>query len=48
MASPEPAVRAHASAAERLLRHPDTAFEPSLKEAQRMRALGRQGQPREQ
>ncbi|WP_326568729.1 HEAT repeat domain-containing protein [Amycolatopsis rhabdoformis] len=39
-ASPDPLVRAHARATERLLRDPDASFDPSLEEAKRMAALG--------
>lgn len=40
-AGSSPAVRAHASAAEHLLRHPDTASASAIREAQRLRVLGR-------
>ena len=40
MASGGPAVRAHASATERLLRNPDAASETAVNEAKRIRALG--------
>ncbi|MET8829826.1 HEAT repeat domain-containing protein [Streptomyces sp. NPDC004610] len=38
-ASPEPRVRAHALATQRLLRDPDAGFEPAIEEAKRVVAL---------
>lgn len=40
MTSGDPAVRAHASAAERLLRNPDSASENAVNQAKRIVALG--------
>ncbi|MEV3934759.1 HEAT repeat domain-containing protein [Glycomyces sp. NPDC049804] len=40
MDSDDPVVAAHASATERLLRDPEAAFEPDVKEAKRIHALG--------
>lgn len=42
--APDPRVRAHAVATERLLRDPDAGFEPSVEEAKRVVALGASGQ----
>ncbi|MFW0785894.1 HEAT repeat domain-containing protein [Gordonia sp. CPCC 206044] len=39
-AHPDPSVRAHAEATRRLMRDPDAAFEVSLDEARRVRAVG--------
>lgn len=47
MAGGDEAVRAHASATERLLRDPDADFEPAIEEAKRVFALG-QAKPRDQ
>ena len=41
---PDPRVRAHAFATERLLRDPDAGFEFAIEEAKRVVALGRAGQ----
>lgn len=38
----DPASHAHAGATERLLRNPDAAFLPDLKEAKRMFVLGKE------
>ncbi|MGW4233455.1 HEAT repeat domain-containing protein [Streptomyces sp. NPDC004980] len=43
-AAPDPRVRAHALATERLLRDPDTGFEFAIDEARRIVALGGSGQ----
>lgn len=43
-ASPDPRVRTHAIATERLLRDPDAGFEPAIEEAKRIMALGATGQ----
>ncbi|MEU2030314.1 HEAT repeat domain-containing protein [Nocardia amamiensis] len=40
MTSPDPMVRAHASATERLLRDPDSGFDLAIDEARRVAALG--------
>ncbi|MFE2376293.1 HEAT repeat domain-containing protein [Streptomyces sp. NPDC059398] len=40
MEDPDPGVRAHASATERLLRDPEAAFESAVEEAKRVVALG--------
>lgn len=42
--APEPAVRAHAIATQRLLRDPDAGFEYAIEEAKRVVALGGAGQ----
>ncbi|WP_185034814.1 HEAT repeat domain-containing protein [Actinomadura coerulea] len=42
--SPDPRVRTHAIATERLLRDPDAGFEPAIEEAKRIMALGAAGQ----
>jgi HEAT repeat protein len=42
MGSPDPLVRAHAGATEKLLRNPDAAFEPDLKEARRVFVLSKE------
>jgi HEAT repeat protein len=42
--APDPGVRAHALATERLLRDPDTGFEWAIEEAKRVVALGRPDQ----
>jgi HEAT repeat protein len=42
--APDPGVRAHALATERLLREPDTGFEYAIEEAKRVVALGGSGQ----
>ncbi|MFF9489642.1 HEAT repeat domain-containing protein [Streptomyces sp. NPDC014676] len=42
--APDPRVRAHALATERLLRDPDTGFEYAIEEAKRVVALGGPGQ----
>ncbi|MFC7307773.1 HEAT repeat domain-containing protein [Streptomyces monticola] len=42
--APDPQVRAHALATERLLRDPDTGFEFAIEEAKRVVALGGSGQ----
>ncbi|MFD7690675.1 HEAT repeat domain-containing protein [Streptomyces sp. NPDC059781] len=42
--APDPRVRAHALATERLLRDPDTGFEFAIEEAKRVVALGGSGQ----
>jgi HEAT repeat protein len=44
MRDPDPRVRAHAMATERLLRDPETGFEFAIEEAKRVVALGRTGQ----
>ncbi|MFF4951376.1 HEAT repeat domain-containing protein [Streptomyces chattanoogensis] len=44
MTDPDPRVRAHAIATERLLRDPDAGFEFAIEEAKRIVALGRTGQ----
>jgi HEAT repeat protein len=44
MAGPEPRVRRHAIATERLLRDPDAGFEVAIEEAKRVVALGATGQ----
>lgn len=43
MDSDDPVAAAHATATERLLRDPEAAFEPDVKEAKRIYALGREG-----
>ncbi|WP_433606463.1 HEAT repeat domain-containing protein [Dactylosporangium sp. CA-139114] len=45
-AHPDARVRAHAAATERLLRDPDSAFEPDLNAARRVDALGREREER--
>lgn len=42
--APDPRMRAHALATERLLRDPDTGFEFAIEEAKRVVALGRPGE----
>ncbi|UKY55582.1 HEAT repeat domain-containing protein [Streptomyces inhibens] len=42
--APDPCVRTHALATQRLLREPDTGFEFAIEEAKRVVALGRSGQ----
>ncbi|MBW8482700.1 HEAT repeat domain-containing protein [Actinomadura parmotrematis] len=42
-AAPDPGVRAHAMATERLLRDPDAGFESAIEEAKRLMALGTAG-----
>ncbi|MBM4796510.1 HEAT repeat domain-containing protein [Streptomyces sioyaensis] len=42
--APDPRIRAHALATQRLLRDPDTGFEFAIEEAKRVVALGREGQ----
>ncbi|MFD4502044.1 HEAT repeat domain-containing protein [Streptomyces sp. NPDC058457] len=42
--APDPRVRTHALATERLLRDPDTGFESAIEEAKRVLALGGSGQ----
>ncbi|MEW2612582.1 HEAT repeat domain-containing protein [Streptomyces sp. NPDC047880] len=42
--APDPRMRAHALATQRLLREPDTGFESAIEEAKRVVALGRSGQ----
>lgn len=42
--APDPGVRAHAVATERLLRDPDAGFESAVEEAKRVVALGAAGQ----
>jgi HEAT repeat protein len=44
MTDPDPRVRSHASATERLLRDPDAGFEFAIEEAKRVVALGRTSQ----
>ncbi|MGC5013531.1 HEAT repeat domain-containing protein [Streptosporangium sp. DT93] len=44
MMDPDPGVRAHAVATERLLADPEAAFEPAIEEAKRVVALGGNGQ----
>ncbi|AZM56471.1 hypothetical protein DMA15_31045 [Streptomyces sp. WAC 01529] len=48
MIDPEPAVRAHARATERLLRDPDAGFECAIEEAKRVVALGGAGEEGEE
>ncbi|MER7197483.1 hypothetical protein CG723_36255 [Streptomyces sp. CB01635] len=42
--APDPGIRAHALATQRVLRDPDTGFESAIEEAKRVVALGRPGQ----
>ena len=44
MTDPDPRVRRHALATERLLRDPDAGFELAIEEAKRVVALGPTGQ----